>query len=220
VTRKILDEILSAGGDVFTSGNHLWDKKDVLDFIDDDPHLLRPLNYPPGTPGRGMGIFPAGGAQVAVMNLMGRVFMQPLDDPFRAANEALSRIRSEGGDPVILVDFHAEATSEKVAMGWFLDGRVTAVIGTHTHVATADERVLPGGTAYITDAGMTGHFDSVIGVEKELAIRRFRAQLPVRFHPAERDRRLCGVLIDADERTGRARSIERFEERLPDRAGE
>ncbi len=216
VTRRILEEVLSAGGDIFTSGNHVWDKKEVLDFIEEDARLLRPLNYPPGTPGRGFGVFHAGGSTITVMSLMGRVFMQPLDDPFRAVNEALARTHSEGGGPVVLVDFHAEATSEKVAMGWFLDGRATAVIGTHTHVATADERVLPGGTAYITDAGMTGPFDSVIGVEKELAIRKLRTQLPVRFHPAEKDRRLSAVLIEADERTGRALTIERIQEKLAD----
>lgn len=217
VTRKILDELLDAGADVFTGGNHIWDKKEVFDFIEEEPRLLRALNYPPGAPGRGVGTFrTAGGEAISIVSLMGRVFMPALDDPFRAANDALSRLRSEGGGPIVLVDFHAEATSEKVAMGWFLDGRVTAVIGTHTHVATADARILPGGTAYITDAGMTGPHDSVIGVEKELAIRRLRTQLPVRFHPAEKDRRLSAVVIEADDRSGRALSIERMEEAIPD----
>jgi metallophosphoesterase (TIGR00282 family) len=217
LTRKVVDELLACGGDVLTGGNHLWDKKEVFDFVDDETRLVRPLNYPPGTPGRGVvTVNLPGGRALSVINLMGRVFMQPLDDPFRAANEALSRIREEGGGPVVVVDFHAEATSEKVAMGWFLDGRVSAVIGTHTHVATADARVLPGGTAYITDVGMTGPFDSVIGVEKELAIRKLRTLMPVRFHPAEKDVRLSAVVVDVDDETGHARSIERLEERVAD----
>lgn len=217
VTRKILNELLGAGADAFTGGNHIWDRKEVFDFIDDEPRLLRALNYPPGTAGRGYGTFrAANGTSVSVLSLMGRVFMPPLDDPFRAANDALSRLRSEGAGPVVFVDFHAEATSEKIAMGWFLDGRVTAVIGTHTHVPTADAHILPAGTAYMTDAGMTGPYDSVIGVEKDLAIRRMRSHLPVRFQPAEKDRRLAAVLVEADDRSGRALSIERIEERLPD----
>jgi metallophosphoesterase (TIGR00282 family) len=193
-----------------TSGNHIWDKIEILPYIEEHRTLLRPHNFPPGAPGTGVHLgATAGGVPVAVVNLMGRVFMSPLLCPFRMADQILAEIGDRSR--VVLVDFHAEATSEKVALGWYLDGRVSAVIGTHTHVQTADERVLPQGTAYITDVGMTGARDSVIGIEKELAIRRFLQQMPVRFACAKRNPRLCAVVVDVDENTGRARGIERID---------
>ena len=210
ITREILDEVLKAGVDVLTSGNHIWDKREVLEFIDKTPRLLRPANYPPGTPGAGAHLWrgPEGEA-VGIINAMGRVFLANIDDPFAVVNEEIEKVRAAGAR-VVLVDFHAEATSEKVAFGWFLDGRVTAVVGTHTHVQTADERVLPGGTAYITDVGMTGAHDGVIGMERTSVIARFTTALPARFEPASGDPRLNAVLIDADPESGRARSIQRL----------
>lgn len=208
LTGDTLRELLDAGVDVVTTGNHVWDKKEILGFIDQQDCLLRPANYPPGLPGRGCGVYvTAGGIEVGVLNLEGRVFMNNLDCPFRAADRLVEELRRR--TPLILVDFHAEATSEKVALGCYLDGRVSAVVGTHTHVQTADERVLPGGTAYITDVGMTGSRDAVIGIRKELAIERFLTQTPVRFEVAKKDPVLCGVVIAADEQTGRATSISR-----------
>jgi metallophosphoesterase (TIGR00282 family) len=209
VTPELCEELLEAGIDCLTSGNHIWDKAEVLDYLPRQPRLLRPHNYPDGTPGSGVyaGETP-GGARVAVINLMGRVFMPPCDNPFPIADRLAADLRR--GTRVILVDMHAEATSEKNAMGVHLDGRVSAVFGTHTHVPTADERILPGGTAYITDLGMTGAYDSVIGIEKELALRRFLTGLPVRYSTARRDPRLCGVFLDIDEQSGRARAIERL----------
>lgn len=209
VTPELCEEFLAAGVDCLTSGNHIWDKAEILDYLPGQPRLLRPLNYPEGAPGAGayVGETP-GGIPVAVVNLMGRVFMPPCDDPFPKADGVLARLAPRAR--VILVDMHAEATSEKMAMAFHLDGRVSAVFGTHTHVPTADERILAGGTAYITDLGMTGAYDSVIGIEKELALRRFLTGMPVRFSTAKRDPRLCGALIDIDEGTGRARAIERI----------
>ncbi|MGH9748338.1 MAG: TIGR00282 family metallophosphoesterase [Candidatus Polarisedimenticolia bacterium] len=209
VTPELCEEFLAAGVDCLTSGNHIWDKTEILEYLPGQPRLLRPLNYPEGVPGAGayVGETP-GGIPVAVVNLMGRVFMPPCDDPFPKADAILSRLAPRAR--VILVDMHAEATSEKMAMAFHLDGRVSAVFGTHTHVPTADERILAGGTAYITDLGMTGAYDSVIGIEKELALRRFLTGMPVRFSTAKRDPRLCGALIDIDETTGRARAIERI----------
>ncbi len=210
VTPDLAEQFLAIGIDCLTSGNHIWDKAEIVDYLPDQPRLLRPLNYPPGAPGAGIfyGQSPAG-VPVAVVNLMGRVFMPPCDNPFTVIDARLPDIR--GRARVILVDMHAEATSEKSAMGWHLAGRVTAVVGTHTHVQTADETVLPGGTAYISDLGMTGPYDSVIGIEKELALRKFLTGLPVRFSIAKRDARLCGAVLDVDEETGRARGIERFQ---------
>ena len=215
VTPDLSEELLACGLDCLTSGNHIWDKPEVLDYLAAQPRLLRPANYPNGVPGAGayVGETPAG-VRVAVLNLMGRVYMPPCDDPFRAADEALARLK--GRAAVILVDMHAEATSEKSAMGWHLDGRVSAVVGTHTHVQTADETILPGGTAYITDLGMTGPYDSVIGIEKGLALKKFLTGMPVRFAIAKRDARLCGVILDVDETTGRSRSIERLQVRAPE----
>ena len=215
ITENIGKKLHRYGIDVITSGNHIWDKRDEMGYIERATHLLRPANYPPGVIGIGSGVFPAkDGTLVGVLNLQGRTFLKEIDCPFRVAKEQIAAL----GTRIIVVDFHAEATSEKVAMGWYLDGLVSAVIGTHTHVQTCDERVLPGGTAYITDAGMTGPHDSVIGMEKERAIRHFLTKLPVRFDPAKGDVKLCGVLLDVDEETGKARRIERvkvdFEEKV------
>jgi metallophosphoesterase (TIGR00282 family) len=218
ITPDLTEELLACGLDCLTSGNHIWDKQEILDYLPGQPRLLRPLNYPDGAPGSGLfiGESPAG-VPVAVVNLMGRVFMPPCDDPFRAADAVLRTL--EGRARVIVVDMHAEATSEKAAMGWHLDGRVSAVLGTHTHVQTADEIVLPGGTAYITDLGMTGPYDSVIGIEKGLALRKFLTGMPVRFSTAKRDPRLCGVVLEVDPETGRAGAIERIQMRASPDAG-
>ena len=209
LTREVADEMFALGIDALTGGNHLWDKKEVLDFIGREARILRPANYPSGVPGARSGVFTTqGGVRVGVLCLMGRVFMPTTDCPFRCADEVVPVLRAE--TQVIVVDVHAEATSEKVALGWYLDGRVSAVVGTHTHVPTADERVLPGGTAYLTDAGMTGPYDSVIGVEKKAAIDRFLTQMPKKFATANGDARLSAALITVDEATGRARAIERL----------
>ena len=208
LTPDVVNELLDMGIDVLTTGNHVWDKREGLESLDQEPALLRPANYPPETPGRGFGVFhtPAG-LQVAVVNLEGRVFMSGLECPFRKADEIIERLGPQ--QKIILVDFHAEATSEKGALGAYLDGRVSAVVGTHTHVQTADERVLPGGTAFISDAGMTGARDSVIGIRKELSIQRFLTQMPVRYEIAKKDPVLCGVVVSIDESTGMALQIER-----------
>lgn len=208
VTPEIAEDFLEYGIHVMTGGNHTWDKKEILPYFAEQPRLLRPANFPPGAPGRGVYVATAGnGASVAVINLMGRVFMTAIDDPFRVGLDEIDAVRTEAR--IVLVDFHAEATSEKIAMGWHLDGRVAAVVGTHTHVQTADERVLPQGTAYITDVGMTGPHDSVIGVERSAIIQRFLTALPQRFETATENPRLNAVIIAADETTGRAQAIER-----------
>jgi metallophosphoesterase (TIGR00282 family) len=210
LTREITTDLLKAGIAVLTSGNHIWDKREVIDFIADEPRLLRPANYPAGTPGSGSCVWHTDeGVGVGVINIMGRVFMAPLDNPFEIVTHHIARVR-EAGAAIIFVDFHAEATSEKLAMGWYLDGEVTAVIGTHTHVQTADERVLPGGTAYLTDVGMTGPHDGVIGMERAGAIARFRTALPLRYEAATGEPRLHGVIITADPASGRASAIERL----------
>ncbi|MGH9670252.1 MAG: TIGR00282 family metallophosphoesterase, partial [Terriglobales bacterium] len=212
------EELLEMGIEVLTTGNHVWDKKEIIDYMrsaDGDAHsaarrLLRPANFPAGTPG--VGVFEGStrsGVPYAVLNLQGRVFMAGNDDPFRTADALLKQLRSK----VIVVDMHAEATSEKMAMGWYLDGRVTAVIGTHTHVPTADARLLCAGTAYLTDVGMTGPYDSVIGVRKEMILERFLTQMPARFEAAKDDVRLCAAVVECDPQTGRASSIERLERR-------
>ncbi len=209
VTRESGDELLARGVDVMTSGNHIWDKREALTYIGAEPRLLRPANMHSEAPGRGVFVSRTrSGRPVGVINLIGRVFMHPVDDPFATALAAIAGIRSQCR--VILVDFHAEATSEKIAMGWHLDGRVTAVVGTHTHVQTADDRVLPGGTAYITDVGMTGPHDSVIGVDRHNALSRFLTGMPVKLEPATENPRLQGVLITADEETGLAQGVERL----------
>ena len=212
VTPKLADQFFDWGVDVLTSGNHIWNKKEILPYLDKQARILRPANYPPGNPGHGLVVAKTrAGEQVAVLNLQGRVYMPTTDDPFRVADAELSALSKDV--KVVFVDMHAEATSEKVAMGWYLDGRVSAVVGSHTHIPTADETILPGGTAYQTDAGMTGPFNSVIGVMKEGAIHRFLTQMPARFESASQDVRLYAVVIDVDSATGKARSIERIQRR-------
>ena len=207
VTRDVADGIRSLGVDVMTSGNHIWDKKESLEYIKREPRLIRPANYPEA-PGAGHYVaHTPDGVAVGVVNVMGRVFMNPLDNPFHVVLEEIESIREQAR--VIVVDFHAEATSEKLAMGWHLDGEVTAVLGTHTHVQTADERILPRGTAYITDVGMTGPHDSVIGVETSAALSRFLTGMPSRFETSSANPRINGVVITADETTGQATAIER-----------
>ena len=209
VTKDIGDALLDWGVDVMTSGNHIWDKKEVVGYIASEPRLLRPANYPSGAPGRGSYLAQTGdGRAVGVINVMGRVFMTPIDDPFAVALKEIDGLRARAR--VIVVDFHAEATSEKIAMGWHLDGKVSLVVGTHTHVQSADERVLPNGTAYMTDAGMTGPHDGIIGMEREPSLERFLYGMPTKLEPASANPRLNGVLISADEKTGRATAITRL----------
>ena len=208
VTPQMARQALEQGADVLTSGNHIWDRKEIVEYITKENLLLRPANFPAGTPGVGYVTIKTGPHKVAVLNLMGRVFMTPIDCPFRKADEVVPELRKE--TPIVLVDMHAEATSESVAMGWHLDGRVSAVVGTHRHVQTADERVLPGGTAYITDLGMTGPTDGVIGVDRDLILQRFLNQMPVRFEPAKGPAALHGVVIVVDPETGRASDIRRL----------
>ncbi len=213
ITEEIAQEFFSWGVDLVTMGNHVWDKREVYAFIEREPRLIRPLNYPPGAPGQGVALVTArDGSTVAVVNLSGRVFSTVhFDCPFRTGAAAVEGLRQHTG--VILVDLHAEATSEKVAMGWFLDSKVTAVLGTHTHVQTADERILPGGTAFITDVGMTGPRDSVIGIRVDLVLDRFLHQRPVSFEVAKGPRQLSAVVLDVDAVTGRARQIRRILQR-------
>ena len=209
ITREIGDQLLDWGVDVMTSGNHIWDKKEALDYIGAEPRLLRPANYPAGAPGNGSYLARTrDGRTAGVVNVMGRVFMLNIDDPFAVVLREIEVLKQR--TRIVFVDFHAEATSEKIAMGWHLDGRVTAMVGTHTHVQTADERILPKGTAYLTDVGMTGPHDSVIGVEIAAALARFLTALPQKFETATGNPRLNAVIVDADEQTGRATSIERL----------
>lgn len=213
ITERVARELLDLGIDVISGGNHTFDKREVLGFLNSEPRILRPANYPPGVPGTGVWTGTAkNGARVAVINLQGRVFMRGLDDPFRAVDTILDDLKEQAD--IIIVDFHAEATSEKVAFGWHLDGRVSGVIGTHTHVQTADECILPGGTAYITDAGMTGPLDSVIGVRKEDALNRFKLGILNRFQVAKGDPCFCGVTFEVDESTGSAITIIRHRDPL------
>jgi metallophosphoesterase (TIGR00282 family) len=209
ISEAILTELLDAGADVVTTGNHVWDQREALVFIERYDRLLRPINFPQGTPGKGAGLFKAAnGMDVLVINAMGRVFMQDLDDPFPAVEQELAACGLKSGADVILIDFHAEATSEKEAMGHFVDGRASAVIGTHTHVPTADEQILNGGTAYISDAGMCGDFDSVLGMDKEEPINRFLTKISTRrFAPSLGVATICGVGIEIDDTTGLARAI-------------
>ena len=213
ITPKIADELLEAGVDVITLGNHAYHRSEILPYLDREDRILRPANYLRSQPGHGTCIVERDGVRLGVVNLSGNVFMRAGHPAFADADACVNELTKAGADH-ILVDFHAEATSEKVALGWHLDGRVTAVVGTHTHVATADGRVLPGGTAYITDVGMCGPWDSVIGVKKELVLDRFLTQRPVGFEPAKRDVHLQGVIIDVDDATGKARSIKRVQEKL------
>jgi metallophosphoesterase (TIGR00282 family) len=210
ITRSVAEEMFSLGVDLFTSGNHIWDKKEAVTYITKENRLLRPANYPGEVPGYGSIVMntPAG-EKVAVLNISGRVFMHPLDCPFKAAKRELPALKEQA--KVIIVDFHAEATSEKSAIGWYLDGEVSAVVGTHTHVQTADEKILPNGTAFITDVGMTGPVNSVIGVDKEQIIRKFLTNIPTRFETAKGETVLSGVLLDINSKTGTAKKIQRLQ---------
>ena len=209
LTAETAQELFKCGVQLITSGNHIWDKKDALEYIKREERIVRPANYPEGTPGRGATIVRTpGGVKIGILNLEGRVFMNNLDCPFRCADREIAKLKEE--TQIIFVDFHAEATSEKVSLGWYLDGRVCAVIGTHTHVQTADERILTAGTAYLTDAGMTGAFDSVIGVKKEEAIMKFLTQRPSKFEVAKKDIRINGAVIEVDEKSGLSLGIERI----------
>ncbi|MCD6527787.1 MAG: TIGR00282 family metallophosphoesterase [Desulfuromonas sp.] len=211
LTDEIVREFRKLGVHAITSGNHIWDKREFAASLDRYDDVLRPGNYPEGAPGRGLGIYETNvGTKIAVVNLEGRVFMNSLDCPFRTADGFLEQLPADVS--VVFVDFHAEASSEKMALAHYLDGRVSAVVGTHTHVPTADEHLLPGGTAYQTDVGMTGSRDSVIGIRKEIAVEKFVSQLPARFEVAKKDPMLCAVLIDVDDASGRATHIERVME--------
>ncbi|HQD75099.1 MAG TPA: TIGR00282 family metallophosphoesterase [Bacillota bacterium] len=210
ITKDVAQELFSAGVDVLTMGNHVWNIREAYEYINSEPRIIRPANYPPGTPGIGSSVFETRRkVKVAVINLAGRVFLQSLDCPFRKVDEILPRVKKAA--QVVVVDFHAEATSEKIAMGWYLAGRVSAVVGTHTHVQTADERILPGGTAYITDLGMTGPLNSVLGVKKEIVIEKFKTQLPQRFEVASGPYQFNAVIIDIDEYSGEAYAIKRIQ---------
>jgi 2',3'-cyclic-nucleotide 2'-phosphodiesterase len=213
ITPRLAEELFGMGIEVLTGGNHSWDRKEIIEYLPHEPRLLRPANFPPGSAGSGLFVGTAkNGVGYAVLNLQGRTFMTPLDDPFRTAAAQLAKVPPEV--KVIVVDMHAEATSEKLAMGWNLSGKVSAVLGTHTHVQTADNRVLPGGTAYITDVGMTGPHDSIIGMEKGPIIQRFYDAMPIRFAVAEGDIQMNAVLLDVDQSTGHASAIERLNFRL------
>jgi metallophosphoesterase (TIGR00282 family) len=209
ITPSLADDLLAMGVDVLTTGNHIWAQRGIDEYLEKEPRLLRPSNYPPGSPGSGVfhGRSRTGQA-VVVVNLQGRVFMPPIDCPFRALDEILDEIADPSA--VVLVDFHAEATSEKLGMGWHADGRVSAVLGTHTHIPTADARLLPAGTAYCTDVGMTGPYDSIIGTRPDLALRRFLTARPTRFQVATSNPRVAGVVVDVDVDTGSATAIETF----------
>ena len=207
ITCEIARDFFNFGVDVLTMGNHVWDKKEIIPYIDREPRIVRPANYPPGTPGSGVGVYNINGVKVGVINLSGRVYLSNLECPFRLADELIKDINNE--TKIIFVDFHAEATSEKVALGWYLDGRVSAVVGTHTHIQTSDERILPEGTAYITDVGMTGPYNSVLGVKTDLVLQKFTTQMPVRFEVAEGPYQFNAVVVEVDEETGKAESIDR-----------
>ncbi|KIL44958.1 TIGR00282 family metallophosphoesterase [Jeotgalibacillus soli] len=209
ITENIYRQLEDAGADVITMGNHTWDNRDIFQFIDKASNIVRPANFPQGTPGKGMVMIQAGSFEVAVINLLGRTFMNPIDDPFPVVKKLVDEAKRH--TPFIFVDFHGEATSEKQAMGWFLDGKVSAVVGTHTHVQTADERILPKGTAYQSDVGMTGPYDEILGMEKEAVIKRFVTSLPVRFEvPKTGRKQLSGCVIELDRKTGKALSIKRI----------
>lgn len=208
ITPALARSLLDGGVDVLTLGNHTWARTSDPEFFDGEPRLLRPVNYPPGAPGRGVGVFRTGsGHLVGVVNLLGRSLMEPVDDPFRAVDAAIAQL--SGHTPILLLDFHAETTSEKAAMGWHVDGRLSAVVGTHTHVPTADERILPGGTAFLSDVGMCGPVDSILGMATEGVLAKFRTGMPQRFEVAEGPSAVCGVRIEIDDATGKASRIER-----------
>lgn len=209
LTERVANELFDNGVDFITLGNHAWDKKDILDFIDKEERIIRPANYPPGTPGKGYRVFTKNGIKLSIVNLQGRIYMQPLECPFRAMDNILLQIADQ--TKIVIVDIHAEATSEKMAMGYYLDGRVSAVLGTHTHIQTADDKILPKGTGYITDVGMTGPYESILGVKKENIIARFLTQIPNRFEVATGMSQLNAVFIDIDIDTGRTIKIERLQ---------
>jgi metallophosphoesterase (TIGR00282 family) len=208
ITRKSLDALYHGGADIITSGNHVWDKRDVLEFIDQEPFLIRPANYPEGAPGKGYCIYPFRAKNIAVINLSGRAFMPPMDCPFQKIDEILREI--DGQYDIALLDMHAETTSEKMAMGWYLDGRVSCVVGTHTHIQTADERILPEGTAYITDLGMVGPWNSVLGVQTDRILEKFQTCRPVRFDLAEGPNVFSAVLVEFDDTTNKTTAIQRI----------
>jgi len=213
ITGPIANEIKNSGVHVLTSGDHIWKRREIVEILDERDDILRPLNYPPGVPGHGSCVLELpSGAKVGVINLVGRVFMQAVECPFRAAAAEVKKIKKM--TPNIFIDIHAEATSEKIALGWYFDGLVSACLGTHTHVQTADEQILPEGSAYITDVGMTGPFDSVIGRKKEQILSRFITQMPAKFQMAEEDVRLNGVIVDFDEKKGKANSIKRIQKKI------
>lgn len=209
LTEQVANELYNNGVDFITLGNHVWDKKDILDFIDREERIIRPANYPPGTPGKGYKVFSKNNIKVSIVNLQGRVYMQALECPFRTMDNILLQIANQ--TKIIIVDVHAEATSEKMALGYYLDGKVSAVLGTHTHIQTADDKVLPKGTGYITDVGMTGPYESVLGIKKENIIARFLTQMPNRFEVATGTSQLNAVFIEIDNATGRTIKIERFQ---------
>ena len=218
ITPAIAIEMMDQGVDVLTSGNHIWAKKEIFPYLNEESRILRPANYPPHVPGRGAGVFETkNGEKIGVINLEGRVFMKHLDCPFRIGEKEIETLRKE--TPIIVVDFHAEATSEKVAMGWFLDGKVTAVLGTHTHVQTSDEKILDGGTAYITDVGMTGPLDSVIGIRKQVAVNRLLTQIPWKFDVATEEVEMQGVIVEVGPFAGKAKGIQRIRISLNQRSG-
>lgn len=208
ISRKALDELYRGGADIVTSGNHIWDNREIYGFIDDEPYLVRPANYPEGAPGKGWCIYPFRNVNVAVINLAGRVFMPEMDCPFQKIEDILSDIGNQAD--IFILDLHAETTSEKMAMGFYLDGRVQAVVGTHTHIQTADARILPKGTAYITDLGMVGPWNSVLGVKPDIIIRRFTSCMPVRFELAEGPAVYSALLVEIDTASGRAVRVERI----------
>jgi metallophosphoesterase (TIGR00282 family) len=214
LTKEIAKKIHTYGVDCLTSGNHIWDRNDIYPYLEEDPRVLRPANYPAGCPGRGAAVFEtADGQKVGVLNIQGRVYMKEIECPFRVAVREIGKLREETN--IIMVDMHAEATSEKEALGWHLDGKVSAVLGSHTHVQTADETILPRGTAYVTDAGMTGSHDSVIGFNKDDALARFLLQIPRRFTLGKKDIRFCGVLVTVDSQTGKSTAVERIKVNVP-----
>ncbi|MDD9147000.1 MULTISPECIES: TIGR00282 family metallophosphoesterase [unclassified Sporolactobacillus] len=208
ITKKIYNRLTELGADMLTMGNHTWDNREIFEFIDDAKRMVRPANFPEGTPGTGLRIIPINKVRMAVINIQGRVFLPAIDDPFRTADRLVADAREK--TPIIFVDIHAETTSEKLALGRYLDGRVSAVIGTHTHVQTADERIFPGGTAYLSDAGMTGPYNGIIGVERTAVVRRFLTSMPVRFESEEGPGQLSAVIVDIDEQNGKATHIERL----------
>lgn len=213
ITAKVAVELFASGVDVLTSGDHIWKKPEIFELINQEERILRPLNFPSGAPGRGAKVFKGkNGAKVGVINVNGRVFMDALECPFKTALKAVEELAAE--TKIIIVDIHAEATSEKIALGWYLDGKVSAIFGTHTHIQTADEKILPQGTAYITDVGMTGPYDSVIGRRVEDVLTRFLSSIPVRFQVAEGNIQLHGALVEIDEATGKARSILRIQKKI------